>query len=114
MRKRPRHTRYRVPFFFMGFLLPLLLHGTSFAFTCEGRIVSPGDTKAEVILKCGYPDWQEEYDETLITSVDKHTKQRVTTTISEWTYNLGSGSLLRVLTFKDGVLVDIETGERTD
>ena len=111
MIKRLRHTRYRIPFLSMGFLLPLLLHGISFGFTCEGRIVSPGNTKAEVILKCGYPDWQEEYDETLITSVDKHTKQRITTTISEWTYNLGSNQFIRFLTFRNNRLVDITTGD---
>ena len=30
----------------------------------------------------------------------------------KWTYNLGEGSLLRILTFQDGVLKQIETGDR--
>ena len=34
--------------------------------------------------------------------------------IEQWTYNLGRGTLLKVLTFKGGILSSIEDGERID
>jgi hypothetical protein len=99
---------------------------TSFALRCGTRLVSEGDTKAEVVYKCGEPgqveSWEEErimrdYQEPLYQSryreylryrdpflVKEHVK------IEEWTYNLGSSRLIRYLRFENGILRYIATG----
>ncbi len=85
----------------------LFLHGSAYAFSCGGRIISTGDTKAEVIMKCGEPAGKDSRTEERIEKIDADTKRKVTITIDEWTYDLGPDTLIRVLTFADGRLVDI-------
>ncbi len=97
-------------------------------FRCGNNIVSTGDRQFEVLSKCGepsfksvryekrirrdlfrelFPPWSirdsEKYREPLF--VEEFVE------IEEWTYNLGSLTFVRFLTFENGTLVHIETGD---
>jgi hypothetical protein len=85
------------------------------ALQCEGRLASIGDSQWEVKETCGEPAHIEEsievipklfYDE--IRHIYVHTPVYVTKSI--WTYNFGSTRLIYFLTFRENILVKIETG----
>ncbi|WP_455201634.1 DUF2845 domain-containing protein [Kaarinaea lacus] len=124
---------------FSGYFLILLLlvfaHSTSYADTtmrCGSKIISVGDSKAEVLIKCGEPLLKEAIGQkekskridiplTSDTGTEKNKqntatvrrKESVTRTIDQWTYNQGSGKLLKILIFEGGELVEINNGDRT-
>jgi hypothetical protein len=110
-------------------VIVLGLCSPSFAFRCGTRLVSEGDSKYEVIQKCGEPayveSWEEErtqkdfglrreYD----TENRRYTwnrepflvKEKVR--IEEWTYNLGPTEFIRYLRFENGILTRISTGDK--
>ena len=84
--------------------------------TCNGRIVSEGQTSWQVMALCGEPTYTEEnvstvprwlYDETLrryILSPFYVRKIR-------WIYDFGANRLVYILTFEENRLVRIETGD---
>ncbi len=78
---------------------------------CSEQVVSRGDSTSDVIAKCGEPSWkdvhQEEFKERLDTGLDR----KVSVNVEEWTYNLGPNRFVRILTFRNGKLVDIRTGD---
>lgn len=121
-------------------LLLVFMHSTSYADTnmrCGSKLISVGDSKAEVLLKCGEPMLKEAIgqkekskridipltsDTGMIDSGAASNKQNtaavrrkesVTKTIDQWTYNQGTGKLLKLLIFEGGELVVINTGDRT-
>jgi hypothetical protein len=86
------------------------------AFRCGPKLVTIGDTKVEVLGKCGEPTFTE------ITSVvseggyrghlpNGRTRDRVTQTIEKWTYNCGPHNFIKILVFRGGILKDVETGD---
>ena len=101
---------------------------------CGNKLVSNGDTKAEVLIKCGEPltrdtiairedtDYAELaiqypllYKRGLIKNKDGAVIGRETTvsqSIDQWTYHLGQGKFLRILYFVGGELAAIEDGDR--
>jgi hypothetical protein len=98
----------------------LTLPGFADAFRCGGSIVDIGDTKAEVLAKCGEPSLTEE-KEVEIAAVRKSPRRRrreragasatATINVEEWTYNFGSNRFMQILTFVDSELTKIETGD---
>ena len=90
---------------------------------CQGRLVSIGDTEAEVLEKCGQPDkrdqWEENHSGTVSQIYDykteryiapKHIEQPIQMEL--WTYNMGVNKFKRHLYFQNGELIKIETGEK--
>jgi len=90
--------------------------GSALALDCHGRLVVIGASPWEVKERCGEP--------TAIEDVMKHIPQRAYDLISQtslyilvpvqqsiWTYNFGSTRLLYYLTFQEGKLIDITTGD---
>jgi hypothetical protein len=90
--------------------------GSALALDCQGRLVVIGASPWEVKERCGEP--------TAIEDVMKHLPQRAYdptshTTVyilvpvqqSIWTYNFGSTRFLYYLTFQDGKLIEITTGD---
>lgn len=65
-------------------------------FGCERTIVSPGETKWEVRVKCGEPT---------SASADRSWREK-----EMWVYNLGSTRLIRIFRFQEGRLTRVETG----
>ena len=99
-------------FIFVGILLLVfasIANGDSFR--RGNRVVSTGDSKMEVISKCGPPDDSEtvsyntEGSVSSGGSVDLRTKK-----VDKLYYNCGNGRFTRVLTLIDGKLVRIENG----
>jgi hypothetical protein len=85
------------------------------SFRCGSKLVNEGDTRGQVIAKCGEP-----------TEVDRRTVLRepivwvggrayrssiglAEVPVEFWIYNLGPSKLMRRLVFEDGKVVDIET-----
>ena len=73
---------------------------------CGSRLVLLGDSKGEVIPKCGRAAYEDERYE------ERRDQQgrRYVVRVDEWMYHLGQGSFLRHLTFEDGRLRDITAG----
>jgi hypothetical protein len=112
--------------FFLS-LLSLLLFNNSMAadryLRCQGRLVSIGDTKEEVLDKCDKPDkrdqWEEDQNSTISQIYDYKTEQYMAPKVikqpihmERWTYNMGPNKFIRYLYFQNGELIKIETGER--
>jgi hypothetical protein len=57
------------------------------------------------------PDSQEQRYETVTEKIAGGRRQ-VGVSVDEWTFNLGPTQFMRILTFRNGELVDISTGER--
>ncbi len=74
---------------------------------CGTRLVELGETKASVLVKCGEPAIK-----------DSRIEERRArggagfVSIDEWTYNLGSGTFLRILTFENGRLTKVIAGPK--
>ncbi len=90
---------------------------------CQGRLVSIGDTKAEVLDKCDHPDkrdqWEEDHNSTISQIYDYKTERYIAPKriekpirMERWTYNIGANKFIRYLYFQNGELIKIETGER--
>jgi hypothetical protein len=110
-----------------GLFLVVLSQEPALGFRCGTKVVSIGDTKAEVINKCGEPDdvqvWEVERgrkryykspetpDTTRGTS-GKSYSSKVHVVVEEWLYNRGRHKFLRFLRFENGRLTKIEIGDR--
>jgi hypothetical protein len=101
----------------------------SSAFRCGTKLVSDGDTRAEVIQKCGEPTFVDSWEEELIQrdfgavrNYDPRTGRyegsrepflvKIQVKIELWTYNLGSTQFTRYLRFENGILKEITTGAK--
>jgi hypothetical protein len=96
----------------------------AWAMRCQGRVVSLGDTRYQVLAKCGPPSYVEErYEDRLgiaggrLYMYDPMEKRYSgpwvveQVIIEEWTYNFGPHSLMYYLRFENGVLDRIRTGD---
>jgi hypothetical protein len=95
------------------------------AFRCGTRLVAVGDSKYEVLKKCGDPTWVETWLEKRIEpySVEPFVEgQRfyipnpsfatvVYVTVEQWIYDRGRTQFTRVLTFENNRLMKIENGD---
>jgi hypothetical protein len=77
---------------------------------CGERIVSIGDSKSDVLAKCGEPAWKDGRQEAFHEQLGGGTVRRVFVTIEEWTYNFGPSRFVRIFTFRNGSVIDIRTG----
>ena len=99
------------------------------AFRCGTQLVSEGDTRAEVIQKCGEPTFVDSWEEELVQrdfgavpDYDPRTGRyegsrqpflvKIQVKIELWTYNLGSTQFTRYLRFENGILKEITTGAK--
>ncbi|ETX00269.1 MAG: hypothetical protein ETSY1_11835 [Candidatus Entotheonella factor] len=83
-----------------------------YALRCGTKIVSKGDHKTSVRVKCGEPEAVEErviYRTLHLTHNPRGDKVVVPITIEEWFYNFGPRRLMRQLWFENGKLVRIRS-----
>ena len=102
---------------------------TASAFRCGTRLVCEGDTRAEVIQRCGNPTFVDSWEEELIqrdfgafrdydprTGIYEVSREpflvKIQIKIDLWTYNLGSTQFTRYLRFENGILQEITTGAK--
>ena len=115
----------RILFFLL--LSSLILLNNSMAadryLRCQGRLVSIGDTKEEVLDKCGDPEkrdqWEEDQNSTISQIYDYKNERYIAPKVlkkpilmERWTYNMGPNKFIRYLYFQNGELIKIETGEK--
>lgn len=77
---------------------------------CSEQVVTVGDTKSEVIAKCGEPTWKDTHQEEFKERFDNGLERNLFVTVEEWTYNLGPNRFVRILTFRNGKLTEIRSG----
>jgi Protein of unknown function (DUF2845) len=77
---------------------------------CKGGIVSTGDSRVDLVTKCGEPDWKDSHDEVISERIDSDTKRKLIVVVDEWTYNFGTSQFIRIVTMKNGRITDIQTG----
>jgi len=99
-------------FMMCTFCIGLLTTQSSYAFRCDGDLVTKGDTKISVLKKCGKPTWIDRWAEEIIDLPDTDFEHRITRVNERWIYNLGPHQFLRFITFKDSEVISIETGGR--
>jgi hypothetical protein len=93
-------------------LLLMLSVGSAYALRCGTKIVSEGDHKTSVRLKCGEPEAIEErviYRTIRLTDHPHGDKIEVPIAIEEWLYNFGPRRLMQQLWFENGKLVEIRS-----
>ena len=74
-------------------------------FRCGTKLVMPGDTLGMVKSKCGAPEYEEDVGNVVVDNEYVNLKRL--------TYNLGAGRFLRILEFRNGLLVTITDGPRS-
>lgn len=79
---------------------------------CDTNHFSLGMKTVEVREKCGEPDSTTRRLDTSTTPLAPGVRQKTTVAVDEWVYNYGPQNFLRILTFYNGELVNIETGPR--
>ncbi len=77
---------------------------------CEDRVISTGETKADVFAKCGEPFYRTSHDEELWAPVGDTASRKVVVTVEEWTYNFGPQRFMRIVVFRNGRVVEVRTG----
>lgn len=94
----------------------LLTGSISYADTmkCGTKLVSDGDSKAKVLLRCGEPFLREFVGEKTIRSrtYGGYGIKSKTVPVERWTYILGQRKFMRILTFEADTLVKIELGDK--
>jgi hypothetical protein len=80
--------------------------------SCNINQFSLGMPIAEVQAKCGEPDTRTRAMESRSRPIAPGSKVQTTTPVDQWVYNLGPNRFVRILTFHNGQLVNIETGPR--
>lgn len=103
----------------------LLMNAEALAFRCGPRLVFIGDSKWDVLRKCGQPDDVEVWVEKRIEpyySEPFSSGQRfyvppsafasvLYVTVQQWIYNLGPNQFIRILTFENNRLIRIDSGD---
>ena len=97
-------------------ILGLLAGSPAFAFRCGTKLVSEGDTRAQVAAKCGEPTDVINQGSVFRRPVIWNHGRRyyigedsIEVPIESWLYNLGPNKLMRRVRFEAGLVVEIET-----
>jgi hypothetical protein len=72
----------------------------------NGALVSTGDSIAVVAIKCDPPS----YKTSRVEGELANKRTAVPVSVEEWTYNEGSNRLIHILTFRNGVLTQVQSG----
>jgi hypothetical protein len=94
----------------------LLACSPAFAFRCGNKLVSEGDSRSEVVAKCGEPTevvtQSSVFRRPMIWSNGRPYyigDDFIEIPVEIWLYNLGPNKLMRRLRFEGGIVTDIET-----
>jgi hypothetical protein len=104
-------------------VMPARVAGADSALRCGSRLVSIGATPPEVTEKCGEPVYVEQWEEGgegyVSQLFDYETERylaprliRAPLRMERWTYDFGANKFIRYLTFRNGRLIKIETGDK--
>jgi hypothetical protein len=97
-------------------ILGFLACSPAFAFRCGTKLVSEGDTRTEVLTKCGEPadkvTQRSVYRRPMIWAQGRPYyigDDYMEVPVESWTYNLGPNKLMRRVRFENGIVAEIET-----
>ena len=97
-------------------VLGLLASSPAFAFRCGSKLVSEGDTRFDVVSKCGEPvDVITERSVFRRPVIWSHGRPQfigrdyIEVAVESWVYNLGPNKFMRRVRFEDGIVAEIET-----
>ena len=93
-------------------VLAVAAAGPAFALRCGNNIVDVGDSKIEVLAKCGEPTLKEEVGEDITREHDSRESRKAKRYVEKWTYNFGSTRFIYVLTIRDGKVIDISSEDK--
>jgi hypothetical protein len=110
----------------LTFMLMLVRSGNVLAdrsIRCNGKIISIGDYKDQVLRICGEPDdvdqWEVAPNSAIAEYYDyKEERYKLPKFVwgplhmERWTYDFGPTQFIRYLLFRNGELIKIETGEK--
>jgi hypothetical protein len=94
-------------------LLPILLFPSFLAaadYRCADENISVSASSAELLAKCGEPDWKQTRTEEILVTVGKDTQRKSITTLEEWTYNIGPDRFMRIFRLRDGKVASMQIG----
>ncbi len=85
------------------------------SFRCDGGLVSVGDSKLDLVGKCGWPALQEDHlgEQTTIVQerrADGAWTRAVTVSTERWTYDFGPNQFIQIVILELGKIVRIERG----
>ena len=99
----------------LAFLVILALSmGEAYALRCGNKLVSEGDTKIELLQKCGEPTYITHRKERFpIRFYDYHLNDHRLSYeivyVEEWIYNFGPNRFMQSIIFRDGRISKIES-----
>jgi hypothetical protein len=104
----------RVLLLVLALAVPALVQASS-SIRCDGGLVSAGDTKLDLLGKCGSPTLRDARDEERgHVAVEREgglgVGQKVTVTVEQWTYDFGPQRFVYVATLEGGKVIAIERG----
>ncbi|BCR04539.1 hypothetical protein DESUT3_16080 [Desulfuromonas versatilis] len=88
------------------------LSASAWAMRCNGSLVDIGESKPEVLAKCGEPLFQNLVAVETASEPGAQGARSEQVPVEQMVYDQGEGTLLKVLTFKGGRLVAISDGAR--
>jgi len=81
---------------------------------CEGRLVSVGDRKLDLLGRCGEPAYQESHEEERVVTLrgpgSALQRRRVRLVVERWTYDRGPREFLTFVTMETGRITAIGQG----
>jgi hypothetical protein len=80
---------------------------------CNTQLVSVGAVKAELLEKCGTPQFVDHYCKKSYV-VSRHEITPYCNEVELWTYNFGVGTFLMNVEFQEGRISDISHGGRAN
>lgn len=100
------------PFLWCGIaiLLSLMVSGTATAARCPNGIVAVGNSKYEVLSKCGDPSFEDVRSVEKIKRTGPDELTRWTVAIEELTYDFGPNRFIQIFIFENGTLTKMEQG----
>ncbi len=107
--------RLLAPLLLVALLGPRSAHGLGDSIRCDGGIVSTGDSKLDLIGKCGAPALREAQEEersrVLLDATGRALSGRSTAvTVERWTYNFGPRQFVQHVTLEGGRVRGVERG----
>jgi hypothetical protein len=97
----------------LGFLLLIAtpyFDRYAIALDCAGGIISTGDSRFDLLKKCGEPDFKDSHAEEFFEQFGRGIGRKVIITVEEWTYNFGPSQFMRIVVLKNGTVADIREG----
>jgi hypothetical protein len=76
---------------------------------CKSSVLTTGDSSAEVLIKCGKPLLVEPLTQTALSEDGQLTQ---VTAGERWTFDMGKGMFMQIVTVQNGVIQKIEDGPR--